>query len=220
MAELTRSLTTILAVFHAAAEDMDRLTADAGNYTPEGLRGEATRRMDRHRAAVDKITAHLKELEAGAVAAWDAEVADAIDMPKVTAMERVASEMEAARVLARGPLEIPEVWEYVNPLHEEVTHPARSIIMAEAVARGVTTRKDLADHLVTVSGLAAAAAENVTTVKTALMGCLRPVLEQLNSVVNESRSDRTTLQVNYLELLEAVTGLDGLEVKGVPTLKV
>lgn len=221
MANLTKSLEMLLSVHEKATREVAAIQARSAELTPEGMRAELERSLAPHRANVEKAADHLDAVEKAAQAELEALEAESLDMPKVTATERVAAELEARRVMERGPLELDGVLALVGPHHESVSLPARVIVLEEAVAREVVDRDTLAAQLLAVSPLAAAAAEKARAVREVLNNVHRPVLRVVASVVNELRTDRVELHVNYPDLLEKMLGnysVDADNVAGVPSL--
>lgn len=221
MARMSLSLESILEEHRKVKATLERIQSRSAELTPEGMRAELERSLAPHRANVEKAAAHLDAVEKAAQAELEALEAESLSMPKVTATERVAAEMEARRVMERGPLELAGVLALVGPHHESVSLPARVIVLEEAVAREVVDRDALAAQLLAVSPLAAAAAEKARAVREVLNNVHRPVLSVVASVVNDLRTDRVELHVDYPDLLEKMLdsySVDVDNVAGVPSL--
>lgn len=221
MANMHMTLETILEEHRKVTDTLERIRSRSAELTPEGMRAELERSLAPHRANVEKAAAHLDAVEKAAEAELEALEAESLSMPKVTATERVAAELEARRVMERGPLELDGVLALVGPHHESVSLPARVIVLGEAVARGVVGREALAAQLLAVSPLAAAAAEKARAVREVLNNVHRPVLRVVASVVNELRTDRVELPINYPDLLDKMLdtySVDADNVAGVPSL--
>lgn len=222
MANMRMTLETILEEHRKVKATLERIRSRSAELTPEGMKAELERSLAPHRANVEKVTAHLDAVEKDAQAELEALEAESLSMPKVNATELVAAELEARRVMERAPLELAGVLALVGPHHESVSLPARVIVLEEAVAREVVDRDTLAAQLFHVSPLAAAAAEKARAVREVLNNVHRPVLSVVASVVNDLRTDRVELHVNYPGLLDKMLGsysVDADYVAGVPSLR-
>lgn len=221
MANMRMTLETILEEHRAIKATMDRVRARSAELTTEGMKAELERSLSPHRVRVEKITTYLNRLEE--VTREEAEdlAAESLSLPKMNATERVAAEMEARRVLDRGPLDVAGAVALVGPVHESVSLPARVIVLEEAMAAEVVTRDLLLEHLRSVSPLYAEMVEKARTVREVLNSVHRPVVERMSAVVHHLRTDRLELPINYPDLLDSILDsyrVDTDNVAGVPAL--
>lgn len=215
MANLTKTLETLLNVHEKATREVAAIQARSGELTTEGMSKERERRLAPLRTTVEKAKKHTQALLENADAEYRELVAEHLDMPKTTAVERVAAELEAARIMGRGPLEIKEVIKLVGPANEAVSHPARVIIMGEAVARGVVERDALEAVLTDLSPLTEGFRKKGILIRTAVNSVLVPVVRAIDQAINGQRAE---LHVDYRDLMGDMFRSELPTVQGVPEL--
>lgn len=215
MANLAKSLETLLNVHEKATREVAAIQARSAELTTEGLRAERERRLAPLRTTVEKAQKHIQALLENADAEYRELVAEHLDMPKTTAIEKVAAELEAARIMARGPLEINEVIKLVDPANEAVSHPARAIIMGEAVARELVDRGTLEAVLTDFSPLTDGFRKKGLLIRTAVNNVLVPVVRAIEQAISGQRAE---LHVDYRELMGDLFRSELPTVQGVPEL--
>lgn len=215
MANLTKTLETLLNAHDKATREVAAIQARSGELTTEGMNKERERRLAPLRTTVEKAKKHIEALLVNADAEHRELVTEHLDMPKTTPMEKVAAELEATRIMARAPLEINAIMKLVDPANETVSHPARVIIMGEAVARGVVERDTLEAVLADFSPMTDAFRKKGILVLTAVNNVLVPVVRAIEQEINGQRAE---LHVDYRQLMGDIFRSELPTVQGVPEL--
>lgn len=215
MANLAKTLETLLTTHDKATREVEAIYARSGELTTEGMSKERERRLAPLRTTVEKAKNHIDALLVNADAEYRELVAEHLDMPKTTPMEKVAAELEAARIMGRRPMEINQIIKLVDPANEAVSHRARVIIMGEAVDAGVVERDTLEAVLSDFSPMVDAFQKKSVLVRTAVNNVLVPVVRAIEEIVKGLRSE---LYVDYRELMGDLFRSELPTVQGVPEL--